>query len=142
MSFLAVHLGALIADNFVHFGLADLTIPGHSDWKTGAVAWGIVSMYLLVSIQATSLLKRRIPRRLWRWTHYSSFPMFVLSWTHAATAGTDTSNRVYVIMAFALGVVVVFLSIVRVIAARTSVTPRIAVGRPATPAKPASSATR
>lgn len=60
VSFLAVHLGALIADNFVHFGLADLTIPGHSDWKTGAVAWGIVSMYLLVSIQATSLLKRRI----------------------------------------------------------------------------------
>lgn len=135
VSFLGLHLGALVADNFVHFGLADLTIPGHSSWKTGAVAWGIVSMYLLVAVQATSLVRKRIPRRLWRWTHFASFPMFAVSLTHAATAGTDRSNRVYVIMAFTLAVVVVFLSIVRVIAARTSVTPKISVGRPAAPAR-------
>ena len=134
VAFLALHVGALIADSYVHFGIADVAVPGHSSWKTGAVAWGVVSMYLLVSVEVSSLLKKRIPRRLWRWTHYSSFPMFVMSLTHAATAGTDTSNRVYVILAVALASVVAVLTIVRVIAARTSVTPKITVGRPATPA--------
>ena len=34
--FLGVHLGALVADSYVHFGVADLLVPFASSWKTGA----------------------------------------------------------------------------------------------------------
>jgi len=116
MAFLALHIGALVADSFVPFGLAEVTVPGASGWKTAAVSWGVISMYLLVAIEATSLLKRRMPAKLWRRTHYLSFGAFGLSLLHAATAGTDTSNRVYVLLALVMTLIVVFLTVVRVLA--------------------------
>ena len=58
--FLGVHLSALVADNFTHFGPAELLLPMASRWRPGAVAWGIVGLYLLVAIEATSLVKRRM----------------------------------------------------------------------------------
>ena len=60
--FVAVHLGALWADNYVHFGASELFVPMASTWRPGAVAWGIVAMYLLVAIQLTSWAMRRLPR--------------------------------------------------------------------------------
>ena len=43
VSFTAVHIGALVADSYVHFGLTEILVPYASEWKPGAVAWGIVS---------------------------------------------------------------------------------------------------
>ena len=63
VSFTAIHLGALVADSYVHFGLADLTVPFSSQWKPGAVALGVVAMWLLVAVEATSLAMKRLPRR-------------------------------------------------------------------------------
>ena len=33
--FTGIHMGALVADTYVHFGLADLLVPFASPWKTG-----------------------------------------------------------------------------------------------------------
>ena len=44
-------------------GPAELFVPLASAWKPGAVAWGVVALYLLLAIEITSLLQRRIPRR-------------------------------------------------------------------------------
>src|SRR5699024_5312309 len=48
---LGVHLAALWADSYVHFSVADLTVPGHTTWHPVAVAWGIVAAYLLVAVE-------------------------------------------------------------------------------------------
>ena len=90
--FTAVHLGALVADNWVHFGIADLFVPMVSHWRPGAVAWGIVSMYLLVAVQLTSWLKSRLPRRLWHTVHLTSIPMFVAGTVHGLQAGADRNH--------------------------------------------------
>ena len=90
--FLAVHLGALVADSYVHFGLADLLVPFASSWKTGAVAWGVVGMWLLVAVEVSSLMMRRLPRRTWRAIHLTSYLAAVLATVHAFTAGTDAKN--------------------------------------------------
>ena len=117
---LAVHLGSLYADRFIHFSIADLAIPGHATWHPWALAWGIIAAYLLVVVQVSSLLKRHIPLRIWRRIHYSSFPVFVLALLHAGTAGTDTSNRAYVVTAFLLCAVIFFLTVVRVLSSRSA----------------------
>lgn len=95
LSFLAIHLVALVADSYVSFDLADLTIPYASDWKPGAVAVGVIAMWLLIAVQATSLAMRRLPRRFWRIVHLSSYVAFWLTSMHAAFAGTDTASWLY-----------------------------------------------
>ena len=47
--FTAIHLIGLAADNYVDFGWAEMFVPMSSDWKPGAVAFGIVGLYLLVA---------------------------------------------------------------------------------------------
>ena len=57
------------------------------------MAWGIVAMYLLIAIQVTSLLMRRLPRRLWHGIHLTSFVVFVAGTVHGFQSGADRSNR-------------------------------------------------
>lgn len=95
LMFLAIHIAGLVADNYVTFGLADVTVPYASDWKPGAVALGVLGMWLLIAVQITSLVMHRLPRRLWRAIHLSSYAVFWLTAMHAAFAGTDRSTWLY-----------------------------------------------
>jgi sulfoxide reductase heme-binding subunit YedZ len=95
VTFTAIHLGGLVADTYEHFGFREIAIPFASEWRPEAVAWGVVGLYLLVAVQATSLLMRRLPRRLWKGVHYLSFVLFFLASMHAAAAGTDASTPWY-----------------------------------------------
>jgi methionine sulfoxide reductase heme-binding subunit len=94
-TFVAFHLAALVADSYTHFGVADLAVPFASKWRPGAVALGIVALWLLVSIELTSVAMRRIPRRVWRRFHLSSYAVFWLASLHALLAGTDHTQPLY-----------------------------------------------
>jgi DMSO/TMAO reductase YedYZ heme-binding membrane subunit len=113
--FVGVHLGGLVADNYVHFGLADLLVPFASGWRTGAVAWGIVAFYVLVAVEGTSWLMRRIPKRVWRAVHLSSLLMYVTGTIHLVRAGTDAGNLVLEWSVVATSLAVVFFVVYRVI---------------------------
>jgi DMSO/TMAO reductase YedYZ heme-binding membrane subunit len=119
VTFLAVHLVGLVADDYVEFGWREVLVPMASSWHPGAVAWGVVAMYLLVAIEVTSLLQRRMPRRWWRRVHLLSFPLFVLATVHALTAGTDARNQLVELTTIAAVTVVAFLTLVRTLARRT-----------------------
>jgi methionine sulfoxide reductase heme-binding subunit len=113
--FLAVHLGALVADSFVHFGIADLLVPFASSWKTGPVAWGIVGFWLIVAVELTSLMMRRLPRKTWRAIHLTSYLAAILATVHAYTAGTDAKNPAVTWTAVAALSVVTFFLVFRMI---------------------------
>jgi hypothetical protein len=87
--FTGVHVGAILIDTYVPFSLTDALVPFASSWRPGAVAWGVVSLYLLLAIELTSLARKRLPRRAWRAIHFAAFPLFAMSTMHAITAGTD-----------------------------------------------------
>ena len=110
VAFTAVHVAALVADSYVEFGPSEILVPLASTWRPGPVAWGVVAMYLLAAIELTSLMQRRLPRRLWRWIHLSSYALFWMAIVHGATAGTDASTRVYVVMTRVAVLLVVFLT--------------------------------
>ena len=113
VAFVATHLAALVADNYVTFGTADLLVPFASSWKPGAVALGVVAMWLLVAVEATSLAMRRLPRRVWRWIHLSSYAVFLLGSLHAALAGTDRTTWLYQVTAVASIAAVAWAAIYR-----------------------------
>ena len=118
VSFTAIHVGALVADSYVQFGPTDILVPFASDWKAGPVAWGIVSMYLLLAVQASSMMMKRLPRKLWNAIHMSSWLLFWTGLIHGATAGTDATNPVYVVITGAMTTLVAFLTGYRILATK------------------------
>jgi predicted ferric reductase len=87
--FTFVHVGTLVADSYVHFSAADVLVPFVSSWRPVAVAWGVITLWLLVAVEVSSLLMKHLPRRLWRAIHLTSFALFVAATAHAFAAGSD-----------------------------------------------------
>lgn len=107
--FVAVHVLALWTDNWVYFGPRELAVPMASEWRPGAVAWGIVATYLLVAIQVTSWLMHRLPRRVWHTVHATSILLFVFATLHGFMAGADRTNMLVQWAACTGALMVVFL---------------------------------
>jgi len=116
--FTAMHLVGLVADSYVTFGWVEILVPMASTWKTGAVAFGVVGMYLLVAVEVSSLAKRWLPNGLWRWVHRSSFVLYFVATYHGIAAGTDHTNQWFRLAALASVNVVMFLTIVVILKAR------------------------
>ena len=93
--FTGFHLLGLVLDSYVEFGWRELFIPFASEWQPDAVAWGVVAFYLLVAVQLTSLVMKRLPRRFWKAVHSSSFVLFFMAAMHGALAGTDATTIWY-----------------------------------------------
>jgi ferredoxin-NADP reductase/DMSO/TMAO reductase YedYZ heme-binding membrane subunit len=91
--FTGLHMTGLFFDEWAGFGWSELLVPFSSEFKPGAVAWGVVAFHLLVAIEVTSLLKKRIPDGVWRWVHRCAFVVFVFATVHTFTTGTDGANR-------------------------------------------------
>ncbi|MGZ4147899.1 MAG: ferric reductase-like transmembrane domain-containing protein [Actinomycetota bacterium] len=112
--FLGVHVGSLLLDTYVHFGLVSALVPLVATWHPVAVAWGIVGMYLLAAVEITSLVRRRLSKRAWRLTHYASFPLFVVATIHGLTAGTDGRSRLFIGVVSVVTATVAALTSIRV----------------------------
>jgi DMSO/TMAO reductase YedYZ heme-binding membrane subunit len=105
-------------DSYVDFGVVDILVPGASSWNPAAVAWGVVSMWMLVAVQISSLFMKRLPRHLWRGIHLLSYLMLWAGIIHGVQAGTDAGNPFYVWSMAYLSLVVVFLTAYRILAVR------------------------
>lgn len=114
----AGHLAALVADSWSHFGWSEVLVPQASEWKPVAVTWGILSMYLLALVQLTSLVMKKLPKKLWRAVHLTSYVSFGMATVHGFLAGSDSANVAFLVVAsMAIGIVA-FGLIGRVLQAR------------------------
>lgn len=132
VSFTGAHLVGLVLDTTVHFGWREILVPGASTWRPWPVALGVVAMYLLVAVEATSLAMKRLPRRWWKRIHRTSYLLFWVGLLHGVTAGTDAGHPIYVVVTGVLALAVVFLTAYHVLVARSRST-----ARPARPDRPA-----
>lgn len=128
--FTGLHLLGLVLDTYVHFGLTELLVPMASTYRPGPVAWGIAGLYLLAAVEITSLLRRRISKRVWRMTHVLSFPLYAAATAHGIMAGTDATGGVLFWSMVATSVLVFALTVSRIDQARRG--GRSAIARPAT----------
>lgn len=145
---LAAHVGVLLADSFMPFSIADVTIPMASPYRPVAIAFGIVAMYATVFVIVTSWMRKRIGTTWWRRTHLLAVPTFVLSLVHGVFAGTDSIRPAMWWTYLGTGLLVLFLLVVRALtagyrperatpAARDRATARMAPTGPKLPAPPA-----
>jgi len=112
--FVAVHVGAVMADSYVPFGPVATFVPFAGSWRPAAVALGIVALYLLLAVELTSLLRAHLPMRIWRRVHYLSFAVFVLATAHGLSAGTDRNTAAMILTFLVVCAVVALLAAVRV----------------------------
>jgi predicted ferric reductase len=109
--FVVVHVLAIVADSYTSFGLVDVLVPLAAGWKPIPVALGIVGMYILFTVEVTSLLQRHLPRAVWRQIHLASYGLFAFATLHALTAGTDVRTVVVGGLAVGLGMVVALFAV-------------------------------
>jgi hypothetical protein len=121
--FVAVHLAALVGDNYLHIGWREILVPFAIDWRPGPVAWGVTAFYLLVAVELTSLARDHLPKRLWRSIHLVSFPLWIAATVHTLSAGTERHNPALQYAALGSIAVVAFLVIVRVLSPRPDPVP-------------------
>lgn len=86
----AVHVGVLSIHDYLDFTWIEILVPGVSDWRSGAVALGVVALYGLVVVVGSFYVKKHIGQKTWRLIHFASLGVFLASLLHGITAGTDT----------------------------------------------------
>ena len=112
---IGIHMAAIVGDSYVHFGTADVFVPFASSWKSSAVAWGIIAFYFVAAVQLSSLVMKKIPKKLWRYIHLTSYISFVLISVHSITAGTDRTNHFFQAFAVALITLMIGVTAIRLI---------------------------
>jgi DMSO/TMAO reductase YedYZ heme-binding membrane subunit len=131
VTFTGLHLLGLAADHTVPLGPLELLVPFTSSWRPAAVAWGILAFYLLLAVEATSLLRRRLSTRAWRAVHLTSIPLYAVATAHLLTAGTDANSPWLLAAAWATMVAIASLTLLRLLLPRGRPRARGATARPA-----------
>lgn len=111
VAFTALHVVTAILDPYAQLGILAALVPLASSYRPVAVAWGVLSVDLLLAVMLTSLLRDRIGYRTWKavhWLAYAGWPLAVL---HSITAGSDaTAPWMLLVDAVAIGSVVAALA--------------------------------
>jgi methionine sulfoxide reductase heme-binding subunit len=99
MVFLAVHMVTLWADDFISFGWRDLFVPGTAagpGLSPLALTLGVVAAWIMALVEATSLVRKWLPKKLWHGIHLASYAVVVMTTVHGWQVGSDVTNVVLV----------------------------------------------
>ncbi len=86
------HLLTLMADPLIPFSITNILIPRHEPYRPLAVDLGVLALWTMLLILASSWLKRHLPYRFWKLLHFLSFATFVLVTLHGLLAGSDSGE--------------------------------------------------
>lgn len=110
---LGVHIGGLLVDSYMPFGVADVLVPVASSYRPAATALGVIAMYASVFIVVTSWMRKRIGTAWWRRSHLLAVPTFGMAMAHGVFAGSDSARPWMWWIYVATALVLVFLLVVR-----------------------------
>jgi methionine sulfoxide reductase heme-binding subunit len=130
LAMLGLHMGALVLDPTIHFGIVGVLVPGAAPWRPVPVAAGILTGWLMLALAASFHVRRRIGQRRWRLLHYTTFAAFTIGVYHALNVGTDFTGTRGLILAGIVTAPVAWLTFARILMpraqARHTTTPRTA----------------
>jgi len=87
--FLAIHIVTAVVDPFTALGWNAAIVPFSSPYRRMWLGLGVVAVYLLLAIAATSLLRRWFGHRTWRAVHWLAYLMWPIAVIHGIGTGTD-----------------------------------------------------
>lgn len=110
-----LHMVSLMLDGWLQFSWQEVLVPLATDYRPIASALGIISFYILIVVQLTSMVMNKLPRAFWKALHYLSYIALFLVAVHAGWAGSDVSTWWYRVLAIVLISVATIAAIVRII---------------------------
>lgn len=113
-----IHMVSLMLDPWLAMPLDQLLVPLVAEYRPVPVALGILSFYVLLAVQLTSLVMNKLPRRFWKAVHYLSYVAVLAVAVHGALAGTDAGAVWYQLVATVIVTASVLALAVRVVMAR------------------------
>lgn len=119
IAFTVVHMATLVQDKYVNFEIVDTLVPFSSTYRPIPVALGVTAFWILVLIQTTSLMMRKISRTTWRRIHMLSYPLYAIIVVHALTAGSDVGTPLYTGFSMALAMTGAAVGGIRLVAGRS-----------------------
>ena len=93
VAFVAVHVLTTIADGYVPIGIASAVIPFSSGYRPVWVGLGAIAFDLLLALAITSVLRRRVGYRVWRFVHWAAYACWPIAFVHALGTGTDAGRE-------------------------------------------------
>jgi len=108
--FLGLHVGALLVDRVVPFGVLQVLVPFTSSYRPFGVGLGVVAAELLVAVAVSNALRQHLPYRFWRRTHYLTIVVWLAASAHLMLVGTDRGETWFAgLVGSAVGAVVLAL---------------------------------
>jgi predicted ferric reductase len=89
---IVAHPAVLLLARTRRFSLFDILVPIHSPLQPTINVLGALAVYLILAVVITSLLRNRMPRRLWRNLHYLVYPAAALLLWHSIFTDPDLKN--------------------------------------------------
>jgi sulfoxide reductase heme-binding subunit YedZ len=93
VAFLAVHVVTAVVDPDAAVQLTAVLVPFTSHWAPFWVGLGALALDLVAALVVTSLVRRRVPYRLWRRIHWAAYAAWPLALVHGLGAGTDRGTE-------------------------------------------------
>jgi methionine sulfoxide reductase heme-binding subunit len=106
VTFLALHVGTTVVDQFVSIPLTAAFLPFTTSYKGAWVGLGAVALDLLIALVATSLVRNRLGLRTWRWVHWAAYVCWPVALVHGLGAGTDRGTLWVFVLTIACAAVV------------------------------------
>jgi sulfoxide reductase heme-binding subunit YedZ len=110
---LGLHVLTAVADGFVDIDPADALLPFASPYRPFWLGLGTVALDLMLAVVLTSLVRRRLPLRLWRGVHWASYAAWPAAVLHGLGTGTDTRATAALLVTFGCVAVVTAGGLVR-----------------------------
>lgn len=113
LAFLAVHISTSIIDPYAGIAWPDAVVPFLSTYHPFWLGLGAVAFDLVVAVILTSLLRTRVPLRVWRGVHLASYALWPVAVVHGLGIGGSDSTLPWVLAVDALCVLAVVVAVVR-----------------------------
>jgi Ferric reductase like transmembrane component len=87
--FVVIHVVTTVMDSYAPITLFDGIFPFLSPYRTLWLGLGTVAFDLLLALVLTSLMRGRIPARLWRGVHWLAYASWPVALMHSLGTGSD-----------------------------------------------------
>jgi methionine sulfoxide reductase heme-binding subunit len=90
--FLGLHIITSLVDNYVPIALVNVFVPFGASYRPFWLGLGAAAVDLLLAVMVTSLLRKRVGRRVWRATHWLAYASWPIALAHSLGTGTDAGT--------------------------------------------------
>lgn len=99
--FLVLHVGTLLLDTYAKLTVFDILVPFRGAFKPFWQGLGTVALDLVIAIVITSLLRKRMGVRVFKFVHWFTYAMWPIAIAHAIGNGTNGTSGWFLLIAAA-----------------------------------------